>query len=165
MPDYELFDLIAEKRTMSRSLEDYGEQKSTSISTAKRLAEFLGDEMVKDKGLNCRYIISKKPEGVPVSERAVPLAIFQAEPSVCKHYLKKWLKAQSNAELEVRNFLDWEYYIERMNSCIQKIITIPAALQNVLNPVVRVVHPDWLHKKLAERNDTFKQVRSLFFLN
>ena len=28
-------------------------------STAKRLAEFLGDQMVKDKGLSCRYIISE----------------------------------------------------------------------------------------------------------
>ena len=39
MPDSELFDLISENRSMSRRLEDYGEQKSTSISTAKRLAE------------------------------------------------------------------------------------------------------------------------------
>ena len=39
MPDTELFDLISENRSMSRKLEDYGEQKSTSISTAKRLAE------------------------------------------------------------------------------------------------------------------------------
>ena len=39
MPDSELFDLIAENRSMSRKLEDYGEQKSTSISTARRLAE------------------------------------------------------------------------------------------------------------------------------
>ena len=39
MPDSELFDLIAENRSMSRKLEDYGNQKSTSISTAKRLAE------------------------------------------------------------------------------------------------------------------------------
>lgn len=39
MPESELFDLIAENRSMSRKLEDYGEQKSTSISTAKRLAE------------------------------------------------------------------------------------------------------------------------------
>jgi hypothetical protein len=39
MPDSELFELIAENRSMSRKLEDYGEQKSTSISTAKRLAE------------------------------------------------------------------------------------------------------------------------------
>ena len=39
MPDSELFDLISENRSMSRKLEDYGGQKSTSISTAKRLAE------------------------------------------------------------------------------------------------------------------------------
>uniref|UniRef100_A0A674ICI0 DNA polymerase epsilon catalytic subunit n=1 Tax=Terrapene triunguis TaxID=2587831 RepID=A0A674ICI0_9SAUR len=68
MPDSELFELISENRSMSRKLEDYGEQKSTSISTAKRLAEFLGDQMVKDAGLSCRFIISKKPEGSPVTE-------------------------------------------------------------------------------------------------
>ena len=39
MPDTELFELIAENRSMSRKLEEYGTQKSTSISTAKRLAE------------------------------------------------------------------------------------------------------------------------------
>ncbi|CAF4675522.1 unnamed protein product, partial [Rotaria sp. Silwood2] len=33
--DKELFELISERRTMSRMLSDYGEQKSTSISTAK----------------------------------------------------------------------------------------------------------------------------------
>lgn len=69
MPDAELFDLISENRSMSKKLEEYGEQKSTSISTAKRLAEFLGDQMVKDAGLSCRYVISRKPEGSPVTER------------------------------------------------------------------------------------------------
>lgn len=69
MPDSELFELISENRSMSRKLEEYGQQKSTSISTAKRLAEFLGDQMVKDKGLACRFIISKKPDGAPVTER------------------------------------------------------------------------------------------------
>ena len=39
MPDSELFDLISENRSMSRKLDEYGAQKSTSISTAKRLAE------------------------------------------------------------------------------------------------------------------------------
>lgn len=54
MPDSELFDLISENKSMSKKLDEYGAQKSTSISTAKRLAEFLGDEMVKDAGLSCR---------------------------------------------------------------------------------------------------------------
>ncbi|XP_076126347.1 DNA polymerase epsilon catalytic subunit A [Alosa pseudoharengus] len=157
MPDTELFELIAENRSMSRKLEDYGEQKSTSISTAKRLAEFLGDQMVKDAGLSCRYVISRKPEGSPVTERAIPLAIFQAEPSVKKHFLRKWLKMPSLHELDIRSILDWNYYIERLGSAIQKIITIPAALQQVKNPVPRVRHPDWLHKKLLEKNDIFKQ--------
>ncbi|XP_077864309.1 DNA polymerase epsilon catalytic subunit A-like [Saccoglossus kowalevskii] len=159
MPDTELFELISENRSMSRKLEDYGSQKSTSISTAKRLAEFLGDQMVKDKGLSCKFIIAKKPEGAPVTERAIPLAIFQAEPGVKRHYLKKWLKMPAATDFDIRNILDWEYYIERLGSAIQKIITIPAALQQVSNPVPRVAHPDWLHKKLLEKNDIFKQQR------
>ena len=44
MPDSELFELIAENKSMSKTLEEYGSQKSTSISTARRLAEFLGDQ-------------------------------------------------------------------------------------------------------------------------
>uniref|UniRef100_A0A8C4T9X8 DNA polymerase epsilon catalytic subunit n=1 Tax=Erpetoichthys calabaricus TaxID=27687 RepID=A0A8C4T9X8_ERPCA len=157
MPDSELFELISENRSMSRRLEDYGDQKSTSISTAKRLAEFLGDQMVKDAGLSCRYVISRKPEGSPVTERAIPLAIFQAETSVRKHFLRKWLKTPALQDFDIRMILDWNYYIERLSSAIQKIITIPAALQQVKNPVPRVRHPDWLHKKLLEKNDIYKQ--------
>ncbi|XP_048641832.1 DNA polymerase epsilon catalytic subunit A isoform X2 [Marmota marmota marmota] len=166
MPDSELFELISENRSMSRKLEDYGEQKSTSISTAKRLAEFLGDQMVKDAGLSCRYIISRKPEGSPVTERAIPLAIFQAEPTVRKHFLRKWLKSSSLQDFDIRTILDWDYYIERLGSAIQKIITIPAALQQVKNPVPRVRHPDWLHKKLLEKSDIYKQkkISELFVL-
>ena len=41
MPDSELFELISENRNMSRKLQDYGDQKSSSISTAKRLAEVI----------------------------------------------------------------------------------------------------------------------------
>lgn len=66
------------------------------------LLQFLGDQMVKDAGLNCHYVISKKPEGAPVTERAIPLAIFQAEPSVTKHYLRKWLKSPSLTDFGIR---------------------------------------------------------------
>ena len=47
LEDSELLELISESKSMSKQLSDYGNQKSTSITTAKRLAEFLGDEMVK----------------------------------------------------------------------------------------------------------------------
>lgn len=159
MPDDELFDLISEKRSMSKKLEEYGDQKSTSISTAKRLAEFLGDQMIKDVGLQCKYIISEKPNGAPVTERAVPMAIFQSEPSVRRHFMRRWLKDSNMGDADIRQVIDWNYYIERLNGTIMKIITIPAALQGVSNPVPRVQHPEWLHKRVLQKNDTFKQRR------
>lgn len=121
LPASELFDLISENKSMSKKLDEYGAQKSTSISTAKRLAEFLGDEMVKDAGLAFRFIISKKPQGSPVTERAIPLAKFQSEVSVAKHYLRKWLKDPSLQDIDIQNILDWNYYIERLGSAIQII--------------------------------------------
>ena len=90
----ELVDLISENRNMSRQLEDYGDQKGTSQTTARRLGEFLGAEIIKDKGLNCKFIISQLPHGAPVTERAVPTAIWKAEPAVMKHYLRRWLKGK-----------------------------------------------------------------------
>ncbi|KAI1730436.1 DNA polymerase family B domain-containing protein [Ditylenchus destructor] len=157
----ELFELIGENRSMSRKLEDYGAQKSTSISTAKRLAEFLGDDMVKNAGLACRFIISNKPMDTPVTERTIPLAIFQAEPKITCHFLRKWTKDFSLTvdDIDIRELIDWNYYIERMASCIQKIITIPAALQGVPNPVPRVAHPKWLENKRREHVDMQAQRR------
>ncbi|KAH7700966.1 DNA polymerase epsilon catalytic subunit, partial [Aphelenchoides avenae] len=153
LPDNELFDLIGENRSMSRKLEDYGEQKSTSITTAKRLAEFLGDEMVKNAGLACKFIVSRKPLDAPVTERTIPIAIFSAEPEVAVHYLRKWTKDSSitRDNFSVRELIDWQYYIERFGSCVQKIVTIPAALQGVSNPVPRIPYPDWLENKRRER--------------
>ena len=95
-----------------------------------------------------------------MTERAVPLAIFQSESSVKRHYLKKWLKDNSvDGDIDIRQVLDWDYYIGRLGGCIQKIITIPAALQGVTNPVPRVAHPDWLHKRMLEKTDVLKQRR------
>lgn len=53
--------------------------------------------------------------------------------------------------------IDWEYYIERFGATIQKIIIIPAALQNVPNPVPRVSFPDWLENKRLQRKNDHKQ--------
>lgn len=54
--------------------------------------------------------------------------------------------------------MDWEYYKGRLGSAIQKIITIPAAMQKVANPVPRVKHPDWLSKAVREKDDTHRQL-------
>jgi DNA polymerase epsilon subunit 1 len=159
MEDEDLLELLSENRMMSKALEEYGDTKSTSTCTARRLGEFLGDEMVKDKGLACKMIISSKPGGAPVSERAIPVAIFQAEEAVRHHFLRKWCKDSGMTDFDIRNIIDWPYYRERLAKAIQKIITIPAALQKVDNPVPRVQHPDWLAKMVREKNDRFQQRR------
>jgi len=113
LEDDELVDLISENRSMSRQLEDYGDQKGTSQTTARRLGEFLGAEIIKDKGLNCKFIIAEQPYGAPVAERAIPTAIWKAEPDVMKHFLRKWLKSPGldGDALDIRNILDWDYYL------------------------------------------------------
>ncbi|KAJ4291341.1 DNA polymerase epsilon catalytic subunit [Collariella sp. IMI 366227] len=156
LADEELMELISENRSMTKTLEEYGSQKSTSITTAKRLADFLGEGMVKDKGLNCKFIICAKPKNAPVTERAIPVAIFSAEEETKRMYLKKWLKEEP-ADTDPRALLDWNYYLERLGSVIQKLITIPAALQKVRNPVPRVPHPDWLQRRINIKDDKMKQ--------
>ena len=163
LADEELIDLICENRSMSKTLKEYGAQKSTSITTAMRLADFLGEQMVKDKGLNCKYIIAAKPKNAPVTERAIPVAIFSAEESVKRYFLRKWLK-DDPGDMDPRTILDWSYYIERLGSVIQKLITIPAALQKIRNPVPRIVHPDWLQRRVNAKDDHLKQKKmSSFF--
>lgn len=166
LDDEELVNLISENRSMSRQLDDYGEQKGTSQTTARRLGEFLGAEIIKDKGLNCKFIIAEQPYGAPVTDRAIPTAIWKADPAVMKHFLRKWLKSPGldGEGLDIRNVLDWDYYLDRLGKTIQKIITIPAALQKVPNPVPRVNHPAWLESKVNRLSDRFQQrsIRSMF---
>lgn len=153
----DLIGLICENKSMSKTLKEYQGQKSTSITTAKRLGEFLGEEMVKDAGLQCKFIISSKPLNAPVTERAIPVAIFSSDLHIKRTFLRRWLLDSSLNDFDPRAIIDWDYYRERLASVIQKIITIPAALQNVKNPVPRVEHPEWLKKKIATSEDKFKQ--------
>jgi DNA polymerase epsilon subunit 1 len=73
-------------------------RKSSAITTAQRLAQFLGDERIKDKGLNCNYVIAKRPENAPTSERAIPVAIFSTDPAVARSFLRKWCGHLSSGE-------------------------------------------------------------------
>lgn len=108
-----------------------------------------------------------------------------------KFYLRKWCR--TSLDVGIRSIVDWSYYRQRLSSAIQKIITIPAAMQKVLllvvlvslfeviclcnllktsleffqvaNPVPRVVHPEWLHKKVREKEDKFRQWKLVDIFN
>lgn len=142
---------------MSKRLAEYGNKKSTSITCAQRLAEFLGKDIVKDKGLNVKFIISKKPETKKVAERAIPTAIFETDESVMKKFLRKWCEDNSMTDFNIRQILDWEYYKGRLASTILKIVMIPAAKQNCLNPIPMIEYPDWLRDQIKKQNETYKQ--------
>ncbi|KAJ1486875.1 hypothetical protein T484DRAFT_1788268, partial [Baffinella frigidus] len=159
LEDEELVALISESSNMSKTMEEYEGRKSMAITTAKRIAEFLGADMIANKGLNCTYIVSRTPEGAPVTERAIPVEIFKADKETQEALLRKWCNSSSmiDTSLDVRTILDWQYYKDRLGKAIQKIVTIPAAMQLVKNPVERVPHPDWLLRQVRERLDPMKQ--------
>jgi DNA polymerase epsilon subunit 1 len=98
----------------------------------------LGAEIIKDKGLNVKFIISKKPIDAKVADRAIPTAIFDTDENIKKKFLKKWLKEPGLNDFDLRTIIDWDYYKERVAGTIMKIVTIPAALQKCLNPVPRI---------------------------
>ncbi|KAG5467022.1 hypothetical protein LSCM1_01201 [Leishmania martiniquensis] len=159
----EILEKITESSNMTRRLSEYPEsQKSLAITTARRIAEFLGPQMVKDKGLACHFIISRMPTGRPVTERAIPVTIFRADPAVRTHFLRKWTSDTTvPSELNLKTLLDWDYYTARFSACVQKIVSIPAALQSLPNPVPRVAHPEWLEKSIRHSNSRYRQVSLL----
>ncbi|CAG8450499.1 4116_t:CDS:10 [Ambispora leptoticha] len=158
----ELIELICEGKNMSRTLEDYGNAKSTQITTAKRLKEFLGAEMVQEKGLACKFIIGAKPSGLDVSQRAIPIAIFSADLPVKQYFLRKWLNDPSIQNVDIRDIVDWGYYSERLKRVIQKQISIPAAMQGLQNPIPRVPPPKWLIDQEYEKSSNQLRVDDMF---
>ena len=102
-------------------------------------------------------VIATRPHGKPVTDRAIPTAIFAAEEAVKKTYLRKWLKDQSMTDFSLQSILDWDYYRTRLGNTIQKIISIPAAFQDVANPVPRVPLPEWMQRRFREKHNPFQQ--------
>jgi DNA polymerase epsilon subunit 1 len=94
--DEELVEMISETCVMSKGLDEYDGRKSCAITCATRLAQFLGDGRVRDKGLVCHYVVAAHPRGQPTSERAIPVAIFSTEPSVARTFLRRWCGAEVN---------------------------------------------------------------------
>ena len=94
---------------------------------------------------------------MPQSQNALSRLLFSsAEDSVKRYFLRKWLK-EDPGDFDLRSILDWEYYRDRLASVIMKLITIPAALQKVRNPVPRVPHPEWLDRRIRQKDDKFQQ--------
>lgn len=83
MDTHQILDYLQESRVLSKDINDYGASKGVALGSARKLAEFLGPEVVKGKGgLCCYFVISHHPQDRPVTERAIPTQIFDADMEV-----------------------------------------------------------------------------------
>lgn len=112
-------------------------------------------------------IISRFPPGLPVTDRAIPTPIFNTDAKIRDYFLRKWSRDNSITDFDMRFFIDWDYYIDRFSTAIRKIITIPAGLQGIANPVDRVKEPDWLRRfmKVSRSLDGQKRISDLFHVS
>lgn len=179
LDDEELFSLISESKNMSKSVQQMGNAKSMSITTARRLFEFLQNpSYIQDKNIVCKFIVSEFPKGEDKSQRAIPLSIFSAPLETRISWLSKWLRISKTGERskeqgaasnsssilnrerdtadkwDVRNILDWDYYKSRLTNTILKIVIIPAINEGVPNPLPELEVPSWVryHSEIVGTN-------------
>ena len=157
LTDQELVELICERKNMSKSVADSGDLKSASITTVKRIAAFLGDSILKEKGIACHLVIANRPVDASATERAIPIQIFSADEQVKRSFLRKWLGDPFMTDFDIRAVIDWEYYKTRLGSTVQKLVIIPALEQRIPNPCPTIQIVDWMKKRLAIQNDKFQQ--------
>ena len=96
-----MVDLISENRNTGKQLEDYRDQKGTldilNNGQVGGLEIFLGLESMATRGLTASLSpLSFRMEPQLHTERAVPTALEKQslQPSVMKHYLRRWLKGK-----------------------------------------------------------------------
>lgn len=92
----------------------------------------------------CRY-------NLPIAHFKFQARLFWLDPTrsglfadVQRSYLRRWCK--EGGDLSIRTIVDWAYYKMRLGSAVQKIITIPAAMQKVRAQSVELNSLNLQHK-------------------
>ncbi|GIQ86402.1 hypothetical protein KIPB_008252, partial [Kipferlia bialata] len=87
--------MIAESTNMRKTVAESAGNRSAAVTTATRLAAFLGETYLHTPSLKCEYIIASQPVGASVTDRAIPVLIFQADREVRNAMLRDWLQDDS----------------------------------------------------------------------
>ncbi|SBT37586.1 DNA polymerase epsilon, catalytic subunit a, putative [Plasmodium ovale wallikeri] len=163
--DDELFDLILAKKVLNKSVKEQPNAKSFGITTAKRLSELLSNaSYVEDNNVSTQFIVASKPVGSDITFRAIPIQIFKTNVETQIFYLSKWLgmKFPPNAAVNVRDIIDWEYYKQKLEVQILKLVIIPAIKQNINNPITSISVPEWLKKQINISEGKQKKITAFF---
>ncbi|GAW81728.1 DNA polymerase epsilon, catalytic subunit a [Plasmodium gonderi] len=163
--DDELFDLILSKKVLNKSVKEQPNAKSFGITTAKRLSELLSNSSyVEDNNVSTQFIVASKPIGSDITFRAIPIQIFKTNVETQIHYLGKWLgvKLPPNVPVNVRDIIDWDYYKQKLEVQILKLVIIPAIKQNINNPITSISVPEWLKKQINISEGKQKKITAFF---
>ncbi|EDO08465.1 DNA polymerase B exonuclease domain family protein [Babesia bovis T2Bo] len=165
MDDDDMFDLLVARKTVKQPVSKQPNSKCFGITTAKRLAElFKDDSYINDGNLCMSFLLVSHPSEAPRTARAIPIQSFMVEPGLRAQCLARWLKIQLSTALNsgVRDILDWDYYREKLDTQMLKLVCIPAVLQGLDNPLPMIQLPPWL-KKRKEATDTRQKDITSFF--
>ncbi|KNH09590.1 DNA replication licensing factor [Perkinsela sp. CCAP 1560/4] len=155
--------------TAKRLLKIIEMKKKSAADSNESESESADDYSKNTKSMSCAFVVSKYPIDAALAERALPIILFSDQISdVTRNYwLTNWtgvslVSLSSFEQLDDSNvresrfkylkmILDWDYYVTRFSTCVQKIITIPAALQGLQNPIPKIVHPPWVESRLKRQ--------------
>ncbi|CAA9989020.1 DNA polymerase epsilon, catalytic subunit a, putative [Plasmodium knowlesi strain H] len=163
--DDELFDLILAKKVLNKSVKEQPNAKSFGITTAKRLSELLcNTSYVEDNNVSTQFIVASKPIGSDITFRAIPIQIFKTNVETQIHYLGKWLGVTfpPDVPVNVRDIIDWDYYKQKLEVQILKLVIIPAIKQNINNPITSISVPEWLKKQINISEGKQKKITAFF---
>ncbi|KAL8452745.1 hypothetical protein Emed_001309 [Eimeria media] len=159
--------LLVARKVLGKSVAKQTLAKSMSITTAKRLAELLNNNTyLTEAPVSTQYVVMALPAGAEKTSRAVPVQLLHAPEKTKQHYLQKWLQlSPSDAAIisnNIKQVVDWEYYAERLDVQLQKIITIPALKQGLQNPIPGIDVPAWLQKQQAAADPRQQRLEAFF---
>lgn len=65
-----------------------------------------------------------------VSQRAIPSILFNSTPDEIRKCLERWF-GEPVTSIEIQDYVDWDFYLEKFTSMITRYIIIPAKAQNI----------------------------------
>ncbi|ORM39971.1 DNA polymerase epsilon catalytic subunit A [Babesia sp. Xinjiang] len=167
LEDDDMFDLLVARKTVKRPVAKQSNMKCFGITTARRLAElFKDDSYINDGNLCMSFLLASHPADAPRTARAIPIQTFKVDVSLRSQCLARWLKLQLSTAVNsgVRDILDWDYYREKLDTQMLKLVCIPAVLQGLENPVPMIQLPAWL-KKREMTDSRQRNITSFFAVN
>ena len=109
-----------------------------------------------------------------VSQRAIPIRLFNGTEQQIKSYLKKWF-GEDVSSVDIRDYIDWDFYLEKFIGMVTRYLIIPAQSQNIdvyqwlkikreisnkktMNTLLNFIHPLSLLQNVNENEENINKI-------